>query len=372
MRLFHRSEHPPIGLEIGPGGVRLLQLLPGEPGVPAVVMAHHEWPAGAPANAAVDLRSAVACARTLLSEGPFVGRRIVAAIPDEFVQLRTLRLPAVEDEGVPGDEVVRREARLAFGPELASAHLQFLHAGKVRNGFELRHEVLAACCLSGRLEALAEELDRTGLKLVSADIAPCAAYRGIESVSPRRDAVHAILELGEERARVLIGQGPRIRFIKTIPQGTKQLREAVGRRLGISADEAGELRRRLAARDTTGAGERDPVRRAVWQSCRAILESLAEEVVLCLRYYRVSFGGVQPDALVLTGSDAGDPHLGAVLAGSTGLPASPAFPLRGFDLSRVAPQDRQLPCSEWAVPLGLALRGNSGIVVPALPATLAA
>ena len=45
MLFFNRPENPPVGLEINPGGVRMLQVLPSDDGSPAVAVSQRPLPA---------------------------------------------------------------------------------------------------------------------------------------------------------------------------------------------------------------------------------------------------------------------------------------------------------------------------------------
>jgi type IV pilus assembly protein PilM len=357
MSFFHRSEHPPIGLEIIPTGVRMLQVLNSDEGASVVALARSIPASRTSAHASANgIRNAIALAKTMLGDAPFVGRRVVAAIPDELAQIRTIRLPATEADPVPSETLIRHAAIPAFPADLNSSHFQYMYAGKTRSGSELRHEIIAVACPSDRMARFAIDLDRAGFKTVSVDVAPCSIYRGIAWNAAQGDRACAIVELGDDRTRVIIGQGSQVRFIKTIDIGTAQLRDSVSRRLGITPEEAGQLRRRLAGPDAAGSAEREPVRKAVRQACRAILETLAGEVVPCLRYYRVAFRGPQPERLLLVGSDADDPQTVSTLATATCMDTQPARPLQGLDLSRFAMGDRDGAMSGWALPLGLAVR----------------
>ena len=376
MRLlpFRRPEVLPAGLAIGAGEVRLAQLSSRQARLPWVALAHRPLPTAArPAGRAdsIDLiRAAAELARQMLDDGQVLGRRVVAALPDAIVHIRTLRVAATDSREIPSRDLLRREASLLFPFDLAQARLQFIHAGLTRHGTELWHEVIAAASLARQIESFVGELDRVGLEVESVDLAPSAMYRGLAWHCEDPAAVHAIVHVGEQNTHVVIGAGSAVRFIKSLaPGGAASLNDAVSRRLGITAEEAAQLRARLnhPAATVAGAVDREPVRKAVWQACRAEVETLAGEVALCLRYYRVAFRGAQPQRLTLTGPEAANPQLRSMLA-VTGLTVEAANPFDGFDLSSASPA--HLPAhstAQWALPMGLALRSLSKA-----PAALAA
>jgi len=160
----------------------------------------------------------------------------------------------------------------------------------------------------------------------------------------------------------VIGRGRAISFFKPIDIGGQHLDGDISRKLGITLDEARSLRRRLIDTANTGAGQssaspkRDPVRQAVYDATRSIIEDLAREISLCLRYYSVTFRGQRPARVRLLGGEACDPHLQSILNANLPVPVEPLRPLSHVNTSRMKQSDRRGCLSEWAVALGLGLK----------------
>jgi type IV pilus assembly protein PilM len=208
-------------------------------------------------------------------------------------------------------------------------------------------------------------LHHSGVVVESVDFEPCAIYRGIERFVRRREdehEVHVIIDIGARRSQVVIGKGREISFIKPVEIGGQHLHEAVVRKLGITPDEARSLRRRLveAAADGTEAAKRDPVRQAVYDATRSIVEDLAREISLCLRYFSVTFRGHRPNRIRLVGGEAIDAQLQEILNASLPLPVEAVSPLQGIDVSRMKATDRRSNLCEWAVAFGLGLKKTTG------------
>jgi hypothetical protein len=102
--------------------------------------------------------------------------------------------------------------------------------------------------------------------------------------------------------------------------------------------------------------QRDPVRQAVADATRSIIEDLGRAVTLCLRYHSVTFRGHHPARLGIVGGESSDPYVCDVLSTTLGLPIQPEWPLRHVDISRMPPGERRGPLSGWAAALGLGLR----------------
>jgi type IV pilus assembly protein PilM len=321
------------------------------------------------ADPARRLPAAADLVRQMLRQHPFKGRRIVAALPRDVVHTKNLRLPPMPPEELPA--VVRFEARNVFPFPTDQARVHHLAAGEVRQGTEVRQEVILMAARNDDVNAVVEHLHRAGAVLESLDVEPCALYRSVERFIRRKEDendVNVLVDVGVARSQVVIGRGHDISFIKPIDIGGQHFHEAVARKLGITPDEARALRRRLvesgepAAAATAAPGlsrvedRRDPVRQAVFDATRAPMEELGREIALCLRYYSVTFRGHRPTRLRLLGGEACDPQLQTLLNSALVIPVEVGRPLYSIDTSRMKPADRQGPMCEWALALGLALR----------------
>ena len=403
--MFRRTRQPhtfPIGLDLGSDAVRLLQLRAAGPagadgcGALAVAaVARRELPAGCGNSPDARLAAALHVARDLLrGDTGFTGREVVVALPRHLVECRALRLPlppgnaaALTGHHVP-DASLDREAAAAFGLDLSTAYVRYLHAGEVRHNGEPRREVIAVAAGAGRVDHFLEQLNRAGAAAASLEVQPVALYRaaaaagrikGPGAITAGEGDVVALVDVGDRATQVVIGRGPGgVCLMRSVGFGGRRFTSAVSRRLGISFDDARQLRRRLeqsavasetSAGDDAGRGaaaagrERDPVRQAVHDAIRAAAEELAAEVVLCMRYYSVSFRGRPPARLFVTGGEARFAQVRNTLRSALGFPAEVPPLFAGIDTAAMAaaglsPADFIGPAAgEWALALGLALRG---------------
>ena len=347
----------PVGVEIDGPAVRLAQVEFRNNRPPEVRLLSRALPGQEQlGDEPQRLTIAIGLLRRMLADGGFVGRRIVASLPDHLVHLRTLRL--VSGRSISLDAAVRLEARTLFSFPPEQLQLHYIEAGRTRFGAESRDEVIVAASPRDELDRLLVGFDRAGLDVAGLDLAPCAAYRACRRSSSDEREIQALLELGPLASHVIIGKAGQVRFLKRIAVGSSHLSEAVSRRLGISREDAARIRRRLFLDDPQGP-DRQAIRRAAVQSCRSLLETLAAEVSACLRYYGVSFRGRAIERLLISGQDATDPHLGAMLSAALAVPVQIANPLAGMDLSRTSTSG---DVSEWSAALGLAIRSA---IIPA-------
>jgi type IV pilus assembly protein PilM len=356
-----RAQAQPIGVDIGHDSIKLLQLQVVGNELEVIAAAKQAIPEELRAQPEVLTKAVTDIIRQMLRHQPFVGRNIVTALPRGIVHVKNLRLPLMPAEEL--EAAVQFEAKNIFPFETDNAYVRYLPAGEVRQGTDTRQEVIVLAARQDDIEQFIETIHRCGV-LDSLDFEPCAIYRGIERFIRRREdeqEVHVLVDVGLVRSQVIIGKGRDISFVKPIDIGGRTLNEAVARKLGISIEEARNLRRRLAETgDTAEAARKDPVRQAVHDATRSALEELGREISLCLRYYSVTFRGQRPNRVRLVGGEACDPQLQVILNSVLAIPAEPARPLRNASISRMKATDRTGLLCEWSVAFGLGLKKTTG------------
>lgn len=358
-----RTKLLPIGVDIGRDSIKLLQLDLAGQSLEARAMARLAVPAEAKTDPLLRAEAAAGLVRQAMKQSLFTGQRCVTALPRELVQVKNFRLPAMPLEEMAS--AVRFEARNLFTFDTDDAQVEFVPAGEVRQGTDTLQEVIVFAARNQDVDGFLERFHGSGLVVESLDVNPIALFRGVERFIRRREdeqEVHVLLDVGLSATHVVIGKGRDISFIKTIEIGGGQFHEAVSTRLEIPLDEAVTLRRRLAESSEAAAGgqEHDPVRQAVFDATRGVMEQLAREVALCLRYQSVTFRGQRPQRLRLLGGEAFDKNLQQVLSSVLTIPVEAGRPLFSVDLSRVKASDRVGGLAEWGVALGLALRLTHG------------
>jgi type IV pilus assembly protein PilM len=358
----------PIGVDIGHDSVKMLQLeVRGEKLVvhaSARRMLEATGSDGAPSNSAELISPQAGQAiGELLRGGNFAGRAAVVALPRHIVHVKNLRLPPMP----PGElaSVIHFEAREAFPFDTQEAHVDFLVAGEIRQGTDVRQEVVVLAAQNSDVDRFVEQLHRAGLVLDSLDVEPCALYRTVDRFVRRREdeqEVHVIVDIGARCTQVLIGKGRDISFFKAIEIGGADFNLAVSRKLDIRYDEARALRRRLWDQDD---GDRpDTVRLAVLDSTRSVMENLAREISLCLRYHSVTFRGQRPQKVRAGGGEGGDPQLQGILNSVLALSVESARPLFSTDSDVMRNFDPRKPSGDWSVAMGLGLKRSPGRFAP--------
>lgn len=358
-----RTQFLPIGVDVGFSAVKLMQLQIVGDDLRVFAAERQPMPAGTPSDAPTRVAVGVEIARQMLRRGGFRGNRAVVSLPRELVHMKTLRLPPMPPADLAG--ALQFEARSLFPFDTDSATVRWLVAGEVRQGSDVRQEVIVLAARNTDIEAFVEQFHRGGFVLDSLDHEPCALYRHADRFLRRiedEQDVQVLADIGHRRTTVVIGRGHEVNFVKAIDLGGQTLRDAVARKLDIAPEEAAALRQRLAESLNTEPHEsgrtRDAVRQAVCDATRGLIEDLGRELSLCLRYHSVTFRGQRPSKVRLTGGEANDPYLLRILNDSLPLPVEVARTVQQIDASAMRPGLRQGTLSEWAIAMGLSLKGT--------------
>lgn len=336
----------PIGVDIGRRTVKLLQF--DGPRNEIVEAARWDLPADAdtPERRDDDVVGALQHAR----EGRhFHGRDAVLCLGADTLFVQNLRVPPAA--GAELHKLVCGEAAGRLPYPAAEAEIRFAEAGDVRQGDAVRREVIVMACHRPTIERLLAITQRAGLSPVAIDVEPAALLRCYARQFRRDDDQQRrrmFVNVGATTTKVVIGYGQDALFVKYLDLGGRQLDEALAKDLQMPLDNATALRRHAGDRR---ADQRDPeVARSIQEAVRPVLDSLAHELSLCLRYYSVTFRGQPLSQVVLGGGEASE-TLAEWLAARLGLSCEIGDPLRTYGRTPTGGRHAQ-----WDVAAGLALR----------------
>ena len=167
----------PIGLDLGHSSLKMVQLAVRDGKVK--VLAARQVPVegdGRERDSAV-----IGAIQQLLADGQFRGREVVSALPIDKVRITSLRLP--EDETDQADKILRREAAERFDLDPARDAIDYILAGSVRQGDEVKNEYILFAVDYATVEGHIRLLEEAGLTPAAVDASPCALFRAFERFS---------------------------------------------------------------------------------------------------------------------------------------------------------------------------------------------
>jgi type IV pilus assembly protein PilM len=345
---LQRRGATPIGIDAGSRFVKMVQFSADR----TRLLAAGRWEIPQPTPGAPPQEQAQRVAETIergLRERPFVGKDAVICLGDRHLVLQNVRVPKVA--GSELDRVVAQEAagRVSFPVE--ETEIRYVESADVRQGDAVLREVIVFACHRPVLTQVLEMIEAAKLRPVAIDIEPAALARGYAAQARRGEDARQralVVHVGFARTAAVITQGDEMLFVKYIDVGGSHFDAAVARHLNMEPTEAAALRRSHGDRRTD---LQDPdVVRSVLEATRPVVERLAQELSMCVRYHSVTFRG-QPLARCVLGGGEASPQLAESLAKLMCLPCDLSDPFRAFQNSSHLGRR-----GTWDVAVGLALR----------------
>ncbi|MHC4239633.1 MAG: pilus assembly protein PilM, partial [Planctomycetota bacterium] len=357
-KLKTRSQQP-IGLDIGHSSIKMIQLAVN--GGQTTVLAADKVRIDPRVNGDTQQRRSfvVAAVKQMLAQSNFKGREVVSCLPNDELKLTSLRLAEATSGEIP--QVLRKEAAQRFGLNPETDAIDYMLAGDVRQGDEIKNELILFAADNESVKSHIGLLEEAGLRPVGIDALPCALFRSFERSLQRQEdneRTAVFVDVGSRFTTVVFSRGREVNFVKQLSIGGDTLNQEIAAKLGVKPDEAEMLRHKLRLErsqdaerdfspghslirgDTPQHTERDnsqdtldaSTRQVMIDAISAVAERLAREISLCFRYYTVTFRGKRVERAVFSGGEAYETILLNVLRRQLAVEIEVAQPLRGFDM----------------------------------------
>jgi len=373
-RIHNKGKSSPIGLDISPDGVRMLQLESTEE--PLKVLSGAFWrPNMREIKAGLESDHTVRAVREIFHAGGFKRRHVVTAMGNDDVHIRNIRISNVRPERLYAN--VLDQAQRVFDFDVNLAKLFILGSTPLLQEDRDVREIVSLGIDNQAIAQRRELLEKMGLELEGIDTEPTSLFRAFQRFLRRRSdgsVTNAIVNVGVDSTLVIVARGTEICFLKKIDIGTRKLTEAAGEYLGLSFEDAARLRCYLMEENIKHShsmglvnpvkGNESPTSSLLWSvydSVRSRIDALVLDIGLCLRYCSTNFGCPRIEKVTLTGPGAWDPSLIYMLGESLGLRSEVARPMQSIDVSQCAIfDDRRNILSDWTNCIGLSLwwQGN--------------
>ncbi len=370
MKSFVRDKYWPIGLDIGADSIKMLQMQRVGRTIGVMACGQYRLSGNVPDSGPERRKIVVSGIREILRQAQFRGRKVISTLSSTQLHIKNVRIAQVSEKKLA--DTVRREASERFNFKVGPDQLRWINAGQVRQGTEMRDEIIMLAVSAETIDEHLAMLGEVGLVPEFIEAEPVALFRVFQHFLRRRADerfVSVIVDIGKSATRVTVARGPKIIFIKKIDIGGGKLTEAVAGQLNLNYEEAHDLRVRMMkehgvsderqrAEDKPGEDQaRTSIDWTIHDAMRGEVEELSKEIALCLRYCSVTFRGLRSDCVVLTGGEAYDTAMVNLLTESLGVKCVVGRPLRGIDVSSMnVAANRRGTLAEWAVCTGLAVR----------------
>ncbi len=239
-------------------------------------------------------------------------RGVRLGIGTNRIGVRSLDVEGIDDERQLAN-AVRFRAHEALSIPIDQAVLDYHVTGETPNeDGGVSRRVLLAAAYQEPIDHYVQAFQAASIELVGIDVEAFALLRAVApeelSVSGAEPVAVVALALGHDRSTLAISDGTVCDFMRVLEWGGAKLDAAIARELGLTLEEAAELKLDVSLDEPSADG--DDVRLA--RASRAVsreLEALARELIASLQFYQSEPGSLPIADILITGGTSRLPGL---------------------------------------------------------------
>ncbi len=287
-------------------------------------------------------------------------KRVVVGLANQRVIVRRIDLPYMDEDELLESLAFQAQEYIPIPVEEASLDFVPLEEFTTPSG-EAMMSILAVAAQKTMTQDLLRIVSSVGAKVMAVDLQAFALVRAAfgPDPDPEGDAV-ALVDIGGNVTQVTIVKGGMVRFLRILPMGGDDFTNVLASDLGISNEQADQLKRRVGvAIDGDGSSD-DPEDEDA--EARTILtrqaNQLIDEVRGSIDYYSSQANDEEVTRLAIAGNGARLPHLANRLGRTLALRIEPVKMLDGEDLEiskRVGLSETELQTAQPVLPVAVGL-----------------
>ncbi len=347
----------PIGIDIADDAVRMMQFAAWEGKL--IVHRAAVIPIEPNADGNVCTEDIAESIRNTIEQGDFYGNEAVSCLNNTELKIKNLRIDADEDNGM-ANEQIKAEVESKFDFETDKDEIRFWKTGSVRQGDALKDEYIIFAVEAETIKNHIEFLENAGLTLTGVDTIPGSVYRNASRSLRRQEdqqLPRVILDIAGRFTTVMIIQGDKIVFVKQISKGAEQILEQIAGQLMLEKKEA----QTLASKTLSGISDetsRD-YHKVIVDSIKTVSDKLVDEIMLCMRYFSVTYRQPKPEKMILICPDIYQDSLTRIFKDEFAIDVEPNYPLKDFVFDDAEFENLDISRPQWTVVAGLACKGFS-------------
>jgi type IV pilus assembly protein PilM len=257
-----------------------------------------------------DVAGLAAALESFFTENKLPRKGIRLGLGTNRIGVRSLDVEGIDDVRQLGN-AVRFRAHEALAIPMDQAVLDYhVTSETVDESGGVSRRVLLAAAYREPIDHYIEAFRAAHLELVGIDVEAFALLRAVAPQRPvdpdaPRTAVVAVA-LGHDRSTLAISDGVVCDFMRVLEWGGSKLDAAIGRSLGLSVEEAAELKTHLSLTPELDEDPRMPRARV---GVLAEVETLARELIASLQFYQSEPGSLPISEILITGGTSQLPGL---------------------------------------------------------------
>jgi len=376
-----------VGLEVGTSAIKVVDLRPGAPPSLAALAMRPMPPGLIQEDQVVDAQGLAHEIKSLFDEAGINKRFAVTAVSNRQAITRNINVPKMTMQEL--DEAIKWEAERYIPFPVDEVVLDYYvldNPEDVEHGGQL--EVVIAAARLDLVTQQVEYLKLAGLEPIVIDIKPFTLLRSLKGALlgehltkttlsgnsyTEADEIGVVLEIAASNTTITLVRGERVLMNRNIGVSGDDFTAAIQRSFGLDFDTAEGVKLDYGTATIPTEDEEEllnfdakreqfsPSR--VYESLRPVLVDLTTEIRRSLEFFRVQTGDANISRMIISGGGAKLRGLPEAIGDALGFRVELGDPwititadVNKFDsqyLMRVGP--------EFCVPLGLALRGVTGI-----------
>ena len=376
-----------VGLEVGTSALKVVELRAGNPPTLSA-LAVRPMPAGLVSEDEVtDQQGLAEEIKALFQEAGIQKRFTVTAVSNRQAITRNIHVPRMSVAEL--DEAIRWDAERYIPFPIDEVVLDYFvldNPEDVPEGEQLEVVIAAA-----RLDEVSQQVDylkHAGLEPHVIDVKPFSLLRALRgslhgehltkaTLSGQNftegNEIGVVLEIAASTSTVTLVRGQRVLMNRNINVSSDDFTTAIQRAFGLDFDSAEEVKLEYGTATIPTEDEEDllnfdakreqfsPSR--VYDALRPVLVELTTEIRRSLEFFRVQSGDATISRMLVTGGGAKLRGLPDAIGDALGIKVELGDPWLAvtFDEGRFDSQYLKKIAPEFAVPLGLALRGVAGV-----------
>jgi len=348
-----------VGLDIGTSAVRAAEIDTSKSTPVLMTYGQVGLPPGSLVDGEIrDMTSVSEAIQKLWKNGQFTGSSVIVGIAGLRAITREIDLPWVPDDEVDSAVRFQSEEVIPFPPDQTILSSQVLADYTNEEGAKMRRVLVAAAHVD-LVNGVIEVVERAGLTVDGVDLISSALVRAIGGIgtppvgpdgTPGTDQPEAVVSIGAGLSVVVVHQGGRPQFVRTIGSGGNATTAAISASLDVPVVDAETLKYRFGIEDS-----------AQIQAARRIAQpsmlELVEEIRNSVQYFASLPDRLPVSRILVTGGGSELDGLLPLLESQVHIPVAIGNPLERVDASKLdlSPEQAAEVAPVLASPIGLAL-----------------
>ncbi|MBN1618694.1 type IV pilus assembly protein PilM [Candidatus Dojkabacteria bacterium] len=291
-----------IGLDFGNHSVKGVQLRNIDRSPQLVAFASQPTPLGVINSEEEQHKESLADAlKTLMNEGHFRTKNVVAALPESSIFTRFLEFPGVKEDEL--EDAVHWQAKQVVPIPLEDVKISSIILG--RDESKNSYHVLLVAAPNKLIDIYVSVLEKAKLVPVALETEAIATGRALYRSSGTKDAV--IMDFGSQSTDMGILVGGNLVFSQSISVGSDALTRAISSEFSFEYSQAEEYKRNYGLDTTQLEGK-------IFNCLKPVTDSIIAEIRRGVEYYKNRTMLAPPSEYILVGDGALLPGLTDYLA----------------------------------------------------------